>query len=355
VSFGRFCGTVIAGLAIAVPLPAQDLSVSAAAGHARYADSISGTSGTVGVRLRLRSPTLWAALEAHHARFTSGAWASQAATGILAVRPVSRATALGVRADASVNHLEGGLWSGVASGGALAATSWQLWILSVEATGGMVRRVDETSDPVVAGAARLSRVMPRWTLGAELAGTYTDTARFADATLHAGYRDGLLSATALGGVRLGDLAGPAWIQGRIEWHVLPRAALELAIGTYPEDLTGFTEGLFFSAGIRIGTAVRAPTALADRGTRVDVLPGGSVRVSFAVPEASSVDIAGEWNQWTPVPLTRVASRRWEAVLRLAPGAYRFSLIVDGERWIVPADVTELPDDFGGTVGLLVIG
>jgi len=355
VSFGRFCGTVIASLAVAVPLPAQDLSVSAAAGHARYADSISGTSGTVGVRLRLRSPTLWAALEAHHARFTSGTWASQAATGILAVRPLSRATALGVRADASVNHLEGGLWSGVASGGALAATSWQQWILSVEATAGMVRRVDETSDPVIAGAARLSRVMPRWTLGAELAGTYSDTARFADATLHAGYRDGLLTATALSGVRCGDLGGPPWIQGRIEWQVMPTAALELAIGTYPEDLTGFTEGLFFSAGIRIGTAASAPTALTDRSTRVDPLPGGSVRVSFAVPEASSVDIAGEWNQWTPVPLTRVASRRWEAVLRLVPGAYRFSLIVDGERWVVPADVPELPDGFGGSVGLLVIG
>jgi hypothetical protein len=56
-----------------------------------------------------------------------------------------------------------------------------------------------------------------------------------------------------------------------------------------------------------------------------------------------------------VPLTRVASRRWEAVLRLGPGAYRFSLIVDGERWVVPADVPELPDDFGGSVGLLVVG
>lgn len=345
----------MAGLAIAVPLCAQELSVSAAAGHARYADSISGTSGTVGVRLRVRSPTLWAALEAHHARFTSGVWASQAATGILAVRPLSRATALGVRADASGNYLEGGLWSGLASGGILLATSRQQWIFGVEATGGMVRRVDETDDPVVAGALRLTRTMPTWTLGAELAGTYTDAQRFTDATLHAGYRSGPLTAGALAGVRFGDLSGSPWLQGRIEWQLMPPVALELAVGTYPEDLTGFTEGLFLSAGIRVGRLGRTPAALADRTTQVDVVSGGSVRISFSVPEASSVEIAGEWNQWTPMPLTRVGSRRWEAVLQLAPGAYRFSLIVDGERWVVPDDVPQLPDDFGGSVGLLVVG
>jgi len=355
VTFGRFCGTAIASLAVAVPLSAQDLSVSAAAGHARYADSISGTSGTVGARLRVRAPTLWAELEAHHARFTSGTWASQAAAGVLALQPLGRNTTLGLRADASGNYLQGGPWSGVASGGPLLATSWHQWILGVEATGGMVRRIDETADPVVAGAVRLSRALLNWTLGAEFAGTYTDSQRFADATLHAGYRSGPLTAGALVGVRFGDLGGSPWIQGRLEWQVMRPAALELALGTYPEDPTGFTEGLFFSAGIRIGTAARAPTALADRSTRVDPLPGGSVRVSFAVPEASSVDIAGEWNQWTPVPLTRVASRRWEAVLQLGPGTYRFSLIVDGARWIVPDDVLELPDDFGGSAGLLVIG
>ncbi len=344
----------MAGLAVAGPLAAQEFSVSAAAGHARYADSISGTSGTVGVRLRIRSPTLWAALEAHHARFTSGTWASQAAAGVLAVRPLSVTTAFGLRADASGNALEGGPWSGVASAGALVATSWQEWILALEATGGVVRRIDETTDPIMAGAARLSRAWPSWTVGAEVAGTYTDSQRFADATLTAGYRRGPVTAGALAGVRLGDLGGSPWVQGRVEWQILQAAALELAIGTYPEDLTGFTEGLFVNAGIRVGRLPR-PAAVPDRTTRVERLSGGAVRVSFSVPHATSVDIAGEWNQWTPVPLSQAASRRWETVLHLGPGAYRFSLIVDGRQWVVPADVPTLPDDFGGSVGILIIG
>ncbi len=309
----------------------------------------------MGVRLRVRSPTLWAGVEAHHARFTSGTWASQAGAGILAVRPLSGTTALGFRSDASGNHLEGGPWSGVASGGLLFATSWRQWILGIEATGGVVRRIDESTDPVIAGAVRLTRTLPDWTVGAEIAATYADSQRFADATLNAGYRRGPFSAGALAGVRVGDLGGAPWIQGRIEWQFVQPAALELTIGTYPEDVTGFTEGLFVSAGIRVGRLARPPPAAASRITRVERLPTGAVRVSFVVPQASTVDIAGEWNQWRPEPLSPVGSRRWETVLQLGPGAYRFSLIVDGDRWLVPADVPTLPDDFGGSVGLLIIG
>jgi hypothetical protein len=43
------------------------------------------------------------------------------------------------------------------------------------------------------------------------------------------------------------------------------------------------------------------------------------------------------------------------VLPLGPGAYRFSLILDGEHWVVPEGVPMLPDDFGGEVGLLLVG
>jgi 1,4-alpha-glucan branching enzyme len=77
-------------------------------------------------------------------------------------------------------------------------------------------------------------------------------------------------------------------------------------------------------------------------------------VVFRVPGARHVAIAGEWNEWAAAPLTARRDGRWEIVLPIRPGAYRFSLIVDGDRWTVPPGVPAMDDDFGGRVGLLVI-
>ncbi len=73
-----------------------------------------------------------------------------------------------------------------------------------------------------------------------------------------------------------------------------------------------------------------------------------------MPGARNVAIAGEWNDWTPVALERLDGSRWRANLALSQGAHRFSLVVNGRRWIVPPGVATLPDDMGGQVGLLVI-
>jgi hypothetical protein len=41
-------------------------------------------------------------------------------------------------------------------------------------------------------------------------------------------------------------------------------------------------------------------------------------------------------------------------LVLAPGTYRFTLVVDGTRWMVPAGIATVPDDMGGEQGLLIV-
>jgi hypothetical protein len=39
---------------------------------------------------------------------------------------------------------------------------------------------------------------------------------------------------------------------------------------------------------------------------------------------------------------------------LAPGVYRFALLVNGDRWTVPDEIAAVPDEFGGKAALLVI-
>jgi hypothetical protein len=189
-----------------------------------------------------------------------------------------------------------------------------------------------------------------------LAGLSAGDTAFVDGTLGAGlhYRKVLLDA--LVGMRVGDLADDPWVQLHAAWQMVRGATLEAGVGTYPEDVTGFASGFFARVGVRLGTP-RRPSAYAPPPPPLEMvrLAASQTRVTFRVENARHVAIAGEWNAWTPAPLTELGGGRWQAVLPLGAGAYRFSLVVDGEEWIVPPGVPELPDDFGGTVGLLVIG
>jgi hypothetical protein len=88
---------------------------------------------------------------------------------------------------------------------------------------------------------------------------------------------------------------------------------------------------------------------------VEPLGGGQVRVSLTYDEpVDRLEIAGDWNGWMPLPLTQEEAGRWSFEVRLDPGIHKFSIVVNGSEWTVPDGVATVPDDFGGTVGLLVV-
>ncbi len=45
---------------------------------------------------------------------------------------------------------------------------------------------------------------------------------------------------------------------------------------------------------------------------------------------------------------------WVVDLRLDPGLHQYSLVVDGDTWLVPEGVPSVPDEFGGRVVVLVL-
>lgn len=136
-----------------------------------------------------------------------------------------------------------------------------------------------------------------------------------------------------------------------------RVALEAAGGSYLPDLyQGFPASAFVALGARVFLG-RRPTALrGDDSPRpaLGVRDGDSVVVRFRVPRAARVAIAGEWSDWQAVPLLRAGVDVWQGRLALTPGTYRFTLVVDGARWIVPAGVAAIPDGMGGEQGLLIV-
>jgi hypothetical protein len=129
----------------------------------------------------------------------------------------------------------------------------------------------------------------------------------------------------------------------------PFLSLESVAGRYPRSPDGFTDGFFVSAGVRLARPARGA------GARIERLGAGRVRLTVPVRGAARVAIAGEWNAWEPAPMHEAGSGRWSIELSLPRGAHKFSLVVDGDRWVVPDGVPRLPDGFGGEVGVLVVG
>ncbi len=360
-------GTAAALLATASPVAGQQLSVRVGGVRAQYADTVAGTAAALTARAAFFSPFLSGLVDGTFTQFTSGSWAAQLGGGFSGVRLVAPRFGLGWDAIADGGYLEDGTWSGTVSAGPFGAVVRGPWMLSAGVTGGAVRRVNQTSDLTAGAHGDIRLVEGPWSADAGVAYLRAGPLGFADGTLGAELSIASVTLGALAGARAGNLGGKPWLQGRGAWYVARWATLEAVVGSYPPDVSGFTGGVYVSVGVWLGRPTRSGTALAHTAgppgslggagassvTMDSVGPARSV-VTFAVPGASSVAIAGEWNNWTPTALERRPDGRWRAALPLGPGTYRFSLVVDSRRWIVPPGVPTLPDGFGGSAGVLIV-
>jgi predicted carbohydrate-binding protein with CBM48 len=151
-----------------------------------------------------------------------------------------------------------------------------------------------------------------------------------------------------------------------------RAALALSGGRYPTDpVSGTIAGRYATAAVRVHVlpgwpfVSRDPVGHAPHGSsngpgstvaRLDVRPASAATVRLVVhaPHAAVVEIAGDFTDWQPVPLSRTRERSWEIVLRLPSGLHRIDVRVDGGEWFAPAGTTHVPDDYGGEIGTFVV-
>lgn len=343
----------------AASLRAQDVSLRLGALRANYGDSLVGSAGSLGGRLVMEGARLRVAGEVSAARFTTGSWAAQGGGSALGLRAMGRQWSTGILAAANGAWVQGGTWSGTAAAGPVLAAVSGPWLGSAAASIGAVRRVAGTSVVLLGTTLRLRRDAAAWALDLSASGTRGGAVRFADVAVGVEGRAAALSGSVVATARAGDLRGGPWLQASAAWRLAPTVSFEVASGSYPEDVTGFTHGFFVTAGLRLGFSAsalgRQPGSRGeDDDFRLAAAGPSSVRLSVRVAGATSVAIAGEWNAWDGAPLRSIGGGRWEIELPLAPGAYRFALVADGERWLVPRGVPSMPDDFGGRVGLLIV-
>lgn len=96
---------------------------------------------------------------------------------------------------------------------------------------------------------------------------------------------------------------------------------------------------------------QAPVADAPTGTRV-------TRFVFIAPEASSVQVTGDFVDWSPDGLALQEERGtgvWTVDVPLEPGVYQYAFIVDGDEWRPdPRAVSQVDDGFGRENSVVIV-
>lgn len=109
---------------------------------------------------------------------------------------------------------------------------------------------------------------------------------------------------------------------------------------------GVVAVLLLGAGWAAGTAVPLDHLIgAERGAvGAAQTPSELVEVlDLHAPGASSVAVAGSWNEWQATPMTEQGGTFF-TVLKLHPGRYEYMFVIDGKRWVPDPDAPLSRDD-----------
>jgi len=346
-------------LALATPsaLAAQSVTLRLGGFRTYYADSLDATAGSVAADAAWSSAKDRLGLAGSFSSFANDGWAAQGAANWTHAVSFSGARGLLAIADMNSYGFNSGEWAGVGGVGLAGVAFLGPATGTVTGSAGGVHRLGGTDDLLGQVTARLRRDAGVVTLDTWASASWAGIERYQDlgAGLHAEWSS--FAVDLNGGGRFGDLGDVAWAQGRAAIRISGRGWLEASAGRYPPDVTGYQQGSFVQAGLRVnlgrppGRPVRRPEATA---IEIERESGGTVVLTFRVEGREPVEIAGDWNGWTPQPVTPAGAGRWRARLVLEPGLHRFTLLDSRGDAFVPDGIPSEPDDFGSSTGLFSV-
>ena len=144
------------------------------------------------------------------------------------------------------------------------------------------------------------------------------------------------------------------------WAISPRFALTVGTGRQLADpVRGVPDVNVTSVALRVSLVPlhsvddeSAPGAISS-ATLEPKSAGALLTIRVIADAATTVEVAGTFSDWKPVPLTRT-SAGWEAQIALQSGRHRVAVRINGGPWRAPGGTARVRDDFGGEAGLIVV-
>jgi hypothetical protein len=90
-------------------------------------------------------------------------------------------------------------------------------------------------------------------------------------------------------------------------------------------------------------------------SRGSATPHVLVQFRLDAPDASRVQLAGDFTDWQPAyTLHETKAGVWSLVVPVAAGVHDYAFIIDGQRWIPDPLAPPIDDGFGGTNSRLTV-
>jgi hypothetical protein len=165
-----------------------------------------------------------------------------------------------------------------------------------------------------------------------------------------------------------ELRRPVLLDPSVDRRALDqiRAEAPLRMAARPDRRWGpWIAGAAVAAGVLLAVALpdqrrsavapAAPVGLGPAEASSDARP---VRLRLAAPTSSRVAVVGDFNDWDPAatPLRPAGDGgTWIVELRLKPGRYHYTFLIDGRRWARdPSEPRAAESDFGAPVSVLTV-
>jgi len=85
---------------------------------------------------------------------------------------------------------------------------------------------------------------------------------------------------------------------------------------------------------------------------------GALQFVLIAPQAASVSLVGDFNDWDPTraPMRAARDGVWATVVSLSPGRYRYAFLVNGVEWRAdPTAPVARDDEFGSPSSVVTVG
>ena len=192
--------------------------------------------------------------------------------------------------------------------------------------------------------------------------------RFGDLEGSLHWEVGAFELTAQTGRRFGDsydvtADSRRWTAATATIWLSDRVAIVGGGGRQPAlPLRGLPARSFGMAGLELAywpmsktsVPVSLPRAVLVKAFEMRPASPGMHKIIIHVRGVETVDVMGDFSDWSPLMLQRRGRDLWELSVPMSPGMHQINVRVDRGAWMAPPGMPTMRDAYGGEVGLISI-